>query len=209
MAAAPTRPDRPDPPSGPVPMTLEQFLDWEERQERKYEFDGTYPVAMTGSTIRHNVIGMNVLFALRAPAARAGCRAFSNDVQVRTPAGRVYYPDVLVNCGPFALDERHARTPCLVVGVTSESTRNADRGTKRDEYLTIPSLMAYVIVEQAMRRLECDVRQADGTWLRVEVSDATDTEEFAPPCVDAVLGLDAVYADTDVPPPPPQPRDAR
>jgi len=192
-----------------VPMTLEQFLEWEERQERKYEFDGTYPVAMTGSTIRHNLIGTNVLFALREPAARAGCRAFANDVQVRTPAGKVYYPDVLVNCGPFDLDERHARTPCLIVEVTSTSTRQSDRGKKRDEYLTIPSLRAYVIIEQGMRRLECDVRQGDGTWTHVEVSDATDLEEFAPPCVDVVLRLNDVYADTDVPPPPPQPRDAR
>lgn len=207
--AAPYRPDTPDRSSGLVPMTLEQFLEWEERQERRYEFDGRYPVAMTGSTIRHNLIGGNVWIALREPAMRAGCRTLANDVQVRTPAGKVYYPDVLVNCGSFDLDERHARTPCLVAEVTSKSTRHADRGKKRDEYLTIPSLQAYVIVEQGMRRLECDVRQADGTWTHLEVSDATDLEEFATPCVDAVLELTVVYAGTDVPPPPPQPVDAR
>ena len=29
------------------PMTLAEFLDWEERQELRYEFDGFQPVAMT------------------------------------------------------------------------------------------------------------------------------------------------------------------
>ncbi len=31
------------------PMTLAEFLDWEERQELRYEFDGFQPVAMTGA----------------------------------------------------------------------------------------------------------------------------------------------------------------
>lgn len=32
------------------PMTLEQFLEWEEQQELRCEFDGFAPVAMTGGT---------------------------------------------------------------------------------------------------------------------------------------------------------------
>ena len=31
-----------------LPMTVETFLDWESRQEVKYEFDGFHTVAMTG-----------------------------------------------------------------------------------------------------------------------------------------------------------------
>lgn len=32
----------------PKPMTREQFLAWEDRQELRYEFDGFQPLAMTG-----------------------------------------------------------------------------------------------------------------------------------------------------------------
>lgn len=35
------------------PMSLAEFLAWEERQELKYEFDGVGPVAMTGGTLAH------------------------------------------------------------------------------------------------------------------------------------------------------------
>ena len=32
------------------PMSLAEFLAWEERQELRYEFDGFRPVAVTGGT---------------------------------------------------------------------------------------------------------------------------------------------------------------
>src|ERR1700760_580362 len=33
------------------PMTLQEFLDWEERQELRYEFDGSQPEARTGGAL--------------------------------------------------------------------------------------------------------------------------------------------------------------
>ena len=35
------------------PMTLAEFLEWEEQQPLRYEFDGVGPVAMTGGTRGH------------------------------------------------------------------------------------------------------------------------------------------------------------
>ena len=46
------------------PMTLQEFLDWEEQQERKWEFDGFGPVAMTGGTADHSAIQRNLFIAL-------------------------------------------------------------------------------------------------------------------------------------------------
>ncbi len=37
-------------------MSLEAFLDWESRQEFKYEFDGFEPVAMNGVNVAHSLI---------------------------------------------------------------------------------------------------------------------------------------------------------
>lgn len=110
---------------------------------------------------------------------------------------------MVVRCGPFAYCDKHARSPCIVVEVTSPSTRTFDREEKLQAYKTVPPLRAYVIVEQAVRRMECHVRQDDGTWTHLEVSDTTGVTAFAPPCVDALLTLDEVYADTDIFPPPP------
>ncbi len=40
----------------PPPITLAEFLAWEERQELRHEFDGFAPVAMTGGTRAHETI---------------------------------------------------------------------------------------------------------------------------------------------------------
>lgn len=200
--AAPLRPQPPAPPGEYAPMTLERFLEWEEQQERRHEFVDGFPRAMTGGTLRHSTIAVNILGVLRRAARRSGCSAHGSDVQVRTPSGRVYYPDVVVRCGPFAQTDTHARTPCLIVEVTSKSTRKDDLGRKRADYLGVPSLRAYVVVEQIERRLHVHVRGDDGAWAEWEASDAAGVAEVAPPCVDAVLTLDAVYEDTGVLPPP-------
>jgi len=50
-------------------MTLAEFLEWDERQEGKYEFDGFEPVAMVGVRRAHSDIQANIIFALKSRAA--------------------------------------------------------------------------------------------------------------------------------------------
>ena len=51
------------------PMTLAEFLAWEERQEQRYEFDGSGPVAMAGGSLAHATI-QPILPRARKPVAR-------------------------------------------------------------------------------------------------------------------------------------------
>jgi hypothetical protein len=46
------------------PTTPAEFLEWEERQELRYEFDGVEPVAMTGGSVGHATIQANLAIAL-------------------------------------------------------------------------------------------------------------------------------------------------
>jgi Uma2 family endonuclease len=80
-------------------MTLEAFLEWERRQELRYEFDGFKPVAMTGGSINHSIIATQVVGALNA-GLRRPCRAYRGDVKILV-AGRVRYPDAAVTCSPW------------------------------------------------------------------------------------------------------------
>ena len=58
-----------------TPMTLEQFLAWEERQEPRYEFDGFQPVAMTGGTDAHEAIGGTLRAVLQERLRGKPCRS--------------------------------------------------------------------------------------------------------------------------------------
>ena len=121
------------------------------------------------------------------------------DVRLRIGDDVVYYPDVMVARGPRPADPRIEDAPCLVVEVLSPSTRRTDRHEKAAVYETIPSLGAYLIVEQDRRLVERRWRDADGLWRR-ETFDGAGTIPL--PCPPGqTLALDAIYEGVELPPP--------
>ena len=46
------------------PMTLAQFLAWEERQELRFEFDGVRPIERLSGTVAHAHIQTNLAVAI-------------------------------------------------------------------------------------------------------------------------------------------------
>jgi Uma2 family endonuclease len=129
------------------PMTLAEFLVWEERQELRFEFDGFQPVAMTGGTIARDRITFNLHKALDARLAGKPCRSFGPNVKVLTP-GRVRYPDALVTCAPTNLNATVVDESVVVFEVMSEDTARTDRIEKLREYQATASIRRYVILEQ-------------------------------------------------------------
>jgi Uma2 family endonuclease len=63
---------------------------------------------------------------------------------------RFYYPDAQVVCRSNPADYSYQDEPAVIVEVLSRGTRRIDEGEKKDAYLTIPSLGAYLLVEQDM-----------------------------------------------------------
>ena len=71
------------------PMSVAEFLAWEERQELRWEFDGFQPVAMTGGTAAHEVIGGNIRTFAAEPSGRRALPCLWPDLEDR---GRGAYP---------------------------------------------------------------------------------------------------------------------
>jgi len=78
------------------PMTIDDFVSWEEQQELKYEFDGFAAEPRTGGSVAHADIQGNLLgaCALGCEASPAG---FRQRTQMRTDAS-VRYRDALITC---------------------------------------------------------------------------------------------------------------
>ena len=179
-------------------MTVEEFLDWEDAQPTRHELVAGEVYAMSGATLRHNEISLNVASLLRSAGRSAGCRTYIADARLRVRDDIVYYPDVMVACGPPPADPRIEDAPCLVVEVLSPSTRRTDRHEKAAVYETIPSLGAYLIVEQDRRFVERRWSDADGSWRR-ETYEGDGT--IALPCPPGLtLTLDAIYEGVELPP---------
>jgi Uma2 family endonuclease len=130
------------------PLTFDQFLAWERRQERKHEFVDGQPVAMAGGTEAHSAIQANLIAAAAPKLRGSGCRPFTSDMLIRTGNDRGRYPDMTIDCGPRRADNIIAPDPRVVFEVLSPDTQRQDRTTKLADYNATPSIAHYVLIEQ-------------------------------------------------------------
>jgi Uma2 family endonuclease len=131
----------------PAPMTVEEFLAWEETQELRWEFDGFTPMAMTGGTEAHEIIAVNLVTALAARLRGTPCRAFGGNLKIRV-ADSIRYPDAFVSSGPANPRGTVRDDPIIVFEIISPSTARIDRVEKMREYWDTPSIRRYVTIEQ-------------------------------------------------------------
>jgi Uma2 family endonuclease len=145
--------------------TAEEYLEGEKAAEYRSEYYFGEVFAMAGATQTHNLITGNVFALLRALARTTKYRAFSSDMQLEVNPGKFYaYPDVIYTGNPSDRDERLTlKRPVLLVEVLSDSTESFDLGRKLDEYLKIPSLLYYLIVQQKAHHVRGYERK-DGEW---------------------------------------------
>jgi Uma2 family endonuclease len=153
-------------------MTMAEFLAWEERQERRWEFDGIKPVAMPDVTVGHGTICCNILVAVQTRLAKRRCRAFGSRLKIEV-AGSIRYPDAFVVCTPGSPKQTVVHDPVVVFQVLSETTSFTDRIAKLREYGATPSIQRYVILEQDAIAAMVFVRK--GTDLIAETLTADDT----------------------------------
>ncbi len=130
------------------PMTLAEFLEWEERQPLRYEFDGIGPVAMTGGTYGHSTIQGNLATAVGGRLRGKRCRFHGSHLKFQVAEGHVRYPDGMVLCSPIDRTATVVFDPVVVFEVLSPSTARDDRIVKAREYQATPSVQRYVMLEQ-------------------------------------------------------------
>ncbi len=154
-------------PQQPQKMTVEEYLEWEPQQDVRYEYVYGEVFAMTGGTIPHNDIALNLYTALRPHLRSRGCRVNVSDVKVQANfQNQYYYPDVIVSCDPQDINARKfIQNPKLLVEVLSPSTSAKDRGEKFTYYLTIPSLQEYILIDSEKISVERYCRGEGRMWL--------------------------------------------
>ena len=176
-------------------MSVEEFLAWEERQERRYEFAGSAPRAMTGGTMGHSHIAINLYAALGSRLASKPFRPFSSSVKLRI-ATTVRYPDAIVVCTPVDRKATWVTEPTAVFEIVSDSTRYVDQFEKPQEYTAVPSLMRYVPLEEDHVAALVYARQGDAWVATALTRDAV----LDLPETGVAIPLPELYEGLDLPP---------
>lgn len=180
-------------------VTPEEYLAAERLSETRSEYldGGVYP--MTGGTVNHNQITINLILELGAQLRSSNCRVHATDLKLGLPDSRkFFYPDVMVVCGELQYhDERRdvILNPDIVIEVLSSSTEAFDRGAKFRAYRTIESLKEYVLVSQDKPLVEQYLKNGDGSWQYTAVEGLESSLALA--SVECRLNLGAVYDKVD------------
>ncbi len=180
-------------------MTMAEFLDWEQRQPTKHEFDGFHIVAMAGGTVRHADLQRNLAISVGGALRGTPCRFVGSDLQLRLDH-TVRYPDCQVLCGPQDARSVSTSEPVVIFEVLSPSTTGIDRVAKVREYQAAASVQRYVMLEQDQVAATVLARTAEG-WL-CQVLAAGET--LAMPEIGISVPLDDLYLGVDLPEEPQQ-----
>jgi Uma2 family endonuclease len=174
-------------------MSLDEFLAWERDQPEKHEYAGGVITMMTGASLAHATITMNVAFALRQALRGTGCRPFVNDAKV-IASDSVRYPDIVVTCQPVDGTDDIVPEPIVVIEVISPSAERDDRGRKKFDYFATPSIRQYAIIEQDERLIDLYTRTGDRWTDEIIAGDAV----LKLSSIDVEVSLDSIYEDTEL-----------
>lgn len=149
-----------------IPMSPQEYLEWEEQQPIKYEYINGEVFAMTGATLPHNSVALNLASALKNHLRGQGCKVFMADAKLGiSDKGPYHYPDVMVTCDERDLTSRKiVQFPCLIVEVLSPGTEAFDRGDKFKHYRRIKTLKEYVLIDADKICVECYRINERGKW---------------------------------------------
>jgi Uma2 family endonuclease len=149
-------------------MTVEEYLVYDRASAIRYEYYNGDVVAMSGGTLAHSSLALNMAVLLREHLGRLGpCRVYNSDVRVLVTEKEYFYPDVVVSCDIADKAENDILcAPHLVVEVLSPSTQSRDRNYKLQSYQHCPTIREYVLVHTEVQRVEIYRRLQEGTWQR-------------------------------------------
>ena len=183
-------------------MTREQFFDWAEAQDERYEFDGFEPVLMTGGNNNHSGINQNLYFALRSRLQGSGWRVLGPDAGLNTVGNAVRYPDALVTRAKYPGTDRVVPGAVVVFEVLSPTSGRMDRIVKLREYRAVPTILRYAILESASAGATVFSRTdgtADWTAVPLLIEDSLDLPELgiSVPVPELYIGVDLPGTDGD------------
>lgn len=168
--------------SQPQFVTLEEYLDFEEKSETKHEyFHGTIR-GMAGALAPHNRIVMATTIELGNQLGEGPCEVFNTDQKVAaSPREACFYPDLSVACGGAVFHEAKMAillNPVLIVEVLSLSTEAYDRGDKFKDYKRIETLKEYLMISSMSVGADLYTRRPDGRWLLTSYDSRSDIVEL-------------------------------
>ena len=176
-------------------MTVEEYLEFEERSEIRHEFVNNQLIPMPGTTIFHNTICINLTFFLRSLLKKGLYRIVQENVKIQVSSDRDYtYPGVAITCDQRDLGTQNdyfIKYPNVIFEVISKTSRTEDSVDKFIRYKNIESLQNYILIDSEKALIEVRIKLKNGDW--ESETYLPSNVHFPVPALDLVLTFDEVY----------------
>ena len=148
------------------PMTLDEFLRWDDGTATHYELITGFPVAMAPPAAAHRMLATRLLsridFALEK---RRPCNAQGEAGIVRPERMDTYFEaDIAATCERHEFGQQALTEPFLIVEILSPSTERHDRRIKLPAYRQIETVQEIVLI--ASDEIYAEVHRRSGAqWI--------------------------------------------
>ncbi|MFM7437038.1 MAG: Uma2 family endonuclease, partial [Snowella sp.] len=174
-----------------------EYLSLEEKSDQRNEYLDGVIVPMTGGSLSHNQIIINLCTFLRIALKPNKGKVFASDLRVWIPETHRYtYPDVLVIQDEPQFYENRTDTilnPAFIIEVLSQSTSDYDRNDKFKAYRSLPSFREYWLVEQSQLQVEQYCKTDNNAWLYRAYEDPKAT--LRSPMLNVETAIQDIYED--------------
>jgi Uma2 family endonuclease len=150
----------------PQLMTVEEYFHLEESDtENRYEYIDGQVYMMAGGTFHHSTMSGNIYSILWGLLRGKPCRVYNSDIKVQISHKRYFHPDIPVTCDPRDRGTGDLlQSPRVIFEVLSPSTEISDRTWKLQNYLTLPTMEEYILVNTKSLKMEM-YRKENGRWM--------------------------------------------
>jgi Uma2 family endonuclease len=170
-------------------MTVDQFLQWDDGTDTRYELADGVVCAMAPPAGPHGTVVSNSNALIHAALReRRPCRPQA-EAGVRIAEHVCWQADIAVTCKPPALE---IIEPLLIVEVLSPSTRTHDLGRKLGDYKGLPSVQEIWMIDSERRWAQLWQRQGE-RWVG---QDFVGSAAFESAVLGTLVPLDELYADS-------------
>lgn len=150
-------------------ISPEEYLAFERAAEYKNEYYDGHIIAMSGASLKHNKIAMNLYSKVGSFLAGKNCSILPSEMRVTPPSHNSYmYPDAVIVCGNPQLEDDKFDTllnPSVIIEILSPSTRSIDKGRKFFFYREITSLKEYIMIDALKKHITVSRHQPDNSWV--------------------------------------------
>jgi Uma2 family endonuclease len=148
------------------PMTLDEFLHWDDGTETHYELIGGFPLAMAPPAEARRILAMRLGSRIDAAlASRRPCNAQVEAGVVWPDRADTYFEaDIAATCEGNEPGRQAIKDPFVIVEILSPSTERHDRRVKLPAYRQIATVQEIVLIASDGLYAELH-RRSGGQWI--------------------------------------------